>query len=78
MRALEIDHVNHHRFTKLAKALGKPVSEVAEEALNEWMECNGVPILKTIERLQKQRQAGQLLEFPGGKTSGRKPRKPKK
>jgi len=80
MSSLKIDHLSHHRLTKLAHALGKSVSELAEEAINEWMDTNGEPILKGIERRRKQaeeakrtviKKAGRLLEFSATQTNRR-------
>ena len=82
MKPLEIDHVAHHRLKQLSKAMGKPLYELADEVINEWMETNGVPILKALERREKAskssnsaKKTGQMLQFPARQTRGRKSHK---
>lgn len=77
MPSLRINRLNHRRLLKFAKATGRTLSAVAEEALSEWMFVNGEPILKALKRLKKSSAAkkGRLLEFPAGQSNKRRSHK---
>jgi heme O synthase-like polyprenyltransferase len=46
-----------------ATATGKTVSSAADEAINEWMDFHGDPVLDRMRKRDKKERTGQLLPF---------------
>jgi hypothetical protein len=67
---IAIDARTYLGLQKIADGTGKTLTEAADEALNEWMEVNGEPILKALQRKKdatrkscRQSNSGQVLLF---------------
>jgi hypothetical protein len=57
-----LNHETHQRIAAYAKVTDKSVASAVDEAVNEWMDINGEPIMKSVER-KKKAQTCRLLAF---------------
>lgn len=68
MRPVNLSSVTHQRFANFARVTDRTVSDVVEEALNFWMDTNGEPHLKFLERKEAEKRratgtTGRLVVF---------------
>jgi predicted DNA-binding protein len=66
MSNVTLERDTYEMYADLANRTGKTVSAVANEALEYWMENNGVPILKALARRRAnagKKAFGRVLPF---------------
>jgi hypothetical protein len=64
MPPIILKSMTHQRLVEFATATGKTVSSSADEAINEWMDYHGEPIVRRLkERENHTNGAGRLLPF---------------
>lgn len=56
MQTVNLNRMTHQRIATYAKVTGKSVSAAVDEAINDWMETHGEPIMKAVERRERQKQ----------------------
>lgn len=62
MQQIQISSVVHHRIAEYARRTGRNVSSVADEALDEWMDCHGEPVLKRLGDQKEQPLKGRKAQ----------------
>lgn len=50
MQSLLLSDATYKRIAAFASRIGKPASTAADEAINEWMDTHGDPIVKSVNR----------------------------
>jgi predicted DNA-binding protein len=56
MQTVNLNRTTYQRIATFAKVTGKTVSSAVDEAINDWMDTHGEPIMKSVERRERQKQ----------------------
>lgn len=67
MSELMLSNATTKRIAAYASRTGITASAAANEAINEWMDTNGDPVINRLDRLAKQTVCRNLVTFPKAK-----------